>query len=224
MTLASAHAPAAKVPAEGKAAATRARILDAAEAEFAARGYAGSRLKDIAEAASVKTALIHHYFSDKEGLYREVIDRAMRETSERSWSLITTEAGLGGLIAGFVDMLADFYEAHHNLLAMMRHEKASGSTLATDMAKAHTRPIVAKVARLLEGYKQSGAVRADVRAADVIVAALSLVFYPRIDAPILEAVIPGARATIKGAAASQRRSIVRMLLAMLAPEPPAAAG
>src|SRR4051794_30056411 len=59
---------------ERNAAATQKRLLDAAESEFAARGFAGARLREIADTAGVQPALIHHYFVDKQGLYRAVLD------------------------------------------------------------------------------------------------------------------------------------------------------
>ena len=58
---------------ERNADATKARLLAAAESEFAAKGFDGARLGNIAKAAGVQQALIHHYFADKEGLYREVL-------------------------------------------------------------------------------------------------------------------------------------------------------
>ena len=61
---------------ERNAAATQARILTAARAEFAGKGFDGARLGTIARAASVQPALIHHYFEHKEGLYRAVIAHA----------------------------------------------------------------------------------------------------------------------------------------------------
>lgn len=49
---------------------TKARILEAAIAEFAAKGYAGARVSDIADRAGVNKQLISYYFGGKEGLYR----------------------------------------------------------------------------------------------------------------------------------------------------------
>jgi AcrR family transcriptional regulator len=48
---------------------TRGAILTAARASFAARGFAGSTLRDIASAAGVDAALIHHYFDSKRSLF-----------------------------------------------------------------------------------------------------------------------------------------------------------
>jgi TetR/AcrR family transcriptional regulator len=51
---------------------TKARILEAATAEFAAKGFAGARVSEIAARAGVNQQLIAYYFDGKEGLYREM--------------------------------------------------------------------------------------------------------------------------------------------------------
>lgn len=51
---------------------TRARIIEAAVAEFGAKGYAATRTTDIAARAGVNKQLISYYFGGKEGLYQEV--------------------------------------------------------------------------------------------------------------------------------------------------------
>src|SRR5262245_10513140 len=119
---------AASPPRERNAAATKQRLLDAAEGEFAARGFAGARLREIALAAGVQPALIHHYFTDKQGLYRAVLDRALYPTSTASWSLLASRHDLEDLLTGFIEMLLRFYAAHQNLLAILRHEALRGST------------------------------------------------------------------------------------------------
>lgn len=53
---------------------TRAAILQAALAEFAAEGVEGARIDQIARAARVNKALLYYYFKDKEQLYGAVLD------------------------------------------------------------------------------------------------------------------------------------------------------
>src|SRR3954467_2206529 len=115
-----AEPPAADPRRERNAAATRQRLLDAAEREFAARGFAGARLREIADGASVQPALIHHYFVDKQGLYRAVLDRAMLPTSTESWGLLESVHDLEALLTGLIDLLLRFYAAHQNLLSILR--------------------------------------------------------------------------------------------------------
>ena len=60
----------------------RDEILDAAEIEFADRGYAGTSLRHVADRAKVTQALINYYFRSKYGLFEEVFLRRNRELSE----------------------------------------------------------------------------------------------------------------------------------------------
>jgi TetR/AcrR family transcriptional regulator len=57
-------------------------ILDAAEIEFAANGFAATRTESIAARANVVKGLIFHYFKSKEGLYEAVLVRAYQPLSE----------------------------------------------------------------------------------------------------------------------------------------------
>jgi TetR/AcrR family transcriptional regulator len=54
---------------------TRERILDAALAEFGAKGFAGTRVDQVAARAGVNKQLISYYFGGKHGLYRALGDR-----------------------------------------------------------------------------------------------------------------------------------------------------
>jgi AcrR family transcriptional regulator len=58
--------------------ATRRAILAAAKLHFARSGYEGAFLRDIAVEAGVDAALINRYFGSKEGLFAEVLKRAIR--------------------------------------------------------------------------------------------------------------------------------------------------
>ncbi|HEY3522575.1 MAG TPA: TetR family transcriptional regulator [Candidatus Limnocylindrales bacterium] len=49
--------------------ATRDRILDAARAGFAERGFDNASIRDVAARAGVDPALVHHYFGSKQQLF-----------------------------------------------------------------------------------------------------------------------------------------------------------
>jgi TetR/AcrR family transcriptional regulator len=51
---------------------TRAALLDAALEEFAAKGFAGARVRDIAQRAGVSKDLVAYHFGGKDGLYLAV--------------------------------------------------------------------------------------------------------------------------------------------------------
>lgn len=67
---------------------TRAAVLTAARESFAASGFAGATVRQIASAAGVDPALIHHYFGSKRQLFIEAVQApadpsvALREVLE----------------------------------------------------------------------------------------------------------------------------------------------
>ena len=67
---------------------TRARILKAAVEEFAARGYDGAGVDRIARRARVNKALIYYYFESKRGLYRQILQGALRQLVEAHVELL----------------------------------------------------------------------------------------------------------------------------------------
>src|SRR5262245_15423401 len=63
-----------KVPAQG-AEKTRESLLDASTKLFAEKGYDGTTVKDIADAAGVNVSMISYHFEGKEGIYRSCLER-----------------------------------------------------------------------------------------------------------------------------------------------------
>jgi AcrR family transcriptional regulator len=59
------------------AALTRARILDAARAEFERRGFAGTPITGIARSAGVAVPTVYKVFTSKRNLLAQVVERAM---------------------------------------------------------------------------------------------------------------------------------------------------
>lgn len=75
---------------------TRTKILDAAVAEFGAKGFAGARVADIAARAGVNVQLISYYFGGKAGLYEELNARWRTISAQ-----LTAPASFAEVVAGF---------------------------------------------------------------------------------------------------------------------------
>lgn len=184
--------PPAKEPARAprNAEITRTRILDAAEREFAARGFAGARLREIAGAARVQPALIHHYFADKSGLYEAVLDRGLELMHSVSWRVLEGADGVGPLIRGFVEVLVDFYASNEQLLAIVRNETLAGSTLLLDRARERLGPLLHLCLGIVEQRQRAGEIRGDLSPREIVLAGLSLILYPSVDALVVDALLP----------------------------------
>lgn len=98
---------------------SRAAILDAAEKLFAERGYENTSLKEIGEAAGLSRGTPAYFFGSKEGLYRAVLDRVLRDagaliegananlpTPEKEEPPGSLEEGLAGTLGPYIEFLA----------------------------------------------------------------------------------------------------------------------
>ncbi|MCW4351720.1 TetR/AcrR family transcriptional regulator [Hoyosella sp. YIM 151337] len=84
------------------------QILDAAAAEFAHRGYAGTSLAMIAATAGISKPLIVTYFGSKDGLYVACAERAGNNLCGRIELALDSDGGTARLAA---DTLRAFIEA-----------------------------------------------------------------------------------------------------------------
>jgi TetR/AcrR family transcriptional regulator len=69
------------------------RILAAAAAEFAERGYAGARVDRIARRARVNKAMLYYHFKSKQGLYRTLLGRTFARAADRLKAIEASDAG-----------------------------------------------------------------------------------------------------------------------------------
>ena len=66
-----------------KSAVTHERIIHAAAEVLAERGYAGTRLSDIAERAGIQSGSLYYHFEDRDDIVDQVLQRGVRETRRR---------------------------------------------------------------------------------------------------------------------------------------------
>lgn len=98
-------------PLSRNSAATIARILAGAEAEFGTKGLDGAKVEDIAHAAGISKQLIYHYFNGKDDLYSEMLATIARRNGEK---LILPDYDALAPIAAvrtFFEALFDAYQA-----------------------------------------------------------------------------------------------------------------
>src|ERR1044071_4708534 len=104
----------------------RAKIAAAAEELFAARGYDGTAVRDIARKAGVNGAMIHYYFRSKEALYRAILEGA----ASRVRGLLIQTTGTAGStkerLALFVEAYATYILSQPNLARILYREMLTG--------------------------------------------------------------------------------------------------
>lgn len=89
----------------------QARILDAAEVEFAAHGAEKASINRIIAAAGISKGAIYYYFDDKEDLFLTVVRRASRQMVAGIGGLLDGELPPEGFWAGMRTLIERFWAA-----------------------------------------------------------------------------------------------------------------
>jgi AcrR family transcriptional regulator len=89
-----------------RAAERRQAIIDAAMDEFVARGYAATRLDDVAQRAGVAKGTIYLHFKDKEALFQELIRTALVPLIGR----LAAPPPAGGSVRAAIERFAQTFE------------------------------------------------------------------------------------------------------------------
>jgi AcrR family transcriptional regulator len=178
-----AKTPTAKTAARSKRdpVKTRAGILKAAVAEFAAKGYSGARTDQIAKRAKSNIRMLYHYFGGKDGLYvcvlEEVLARLRAEELQLDFS--DTEP-LEGVLQMF-----DFINGHFARHPELRHLLAFENLNRAQHLKRSTRipematPVLGLLGRLIKRGEQSGAFRPGVDPLQLYITMVSLAYYSK---------------------------------------------
>jgi AcrR family transcriptional regulator len=87
-----------------RAAERRQAIVDAALAEFSAKGFAAARLEDIAASAGVGKGTIYLYFNDKEALFQELVRTSIVPLVGRLGAPPPAEMSARKLFETFIEM------------------------------------------------------------------------------------------------------------------------
>lgn len=107
--------------------AYRAGVLDAAEGVFAASGYAGTKMADVAKAARISLSSLYGRWSDKMGLYRAVHGRRLAGLMARVRAVEPDpDDVLGPMLAG-MRAYVRFHMEHPRYLQMHLREGTSWS-------------------------------------------------------------------------------------------------
>lgn len=200
---------------------SRLRLLDAAEKEFAAKGFAGARLEGIAKSARLKPGLIHFHFADKQGLYAAVLERAFAELDLQVQHLLAlgptggepTREELHLFGEALVALTSRFYIENAQVLALLRHEATTHRAVVKRLAEKHIKPVVEVVIQRIEQLRDAGVVAKDVDARQLFMAVVSMSAYPILEPLFVDTVFDGD--TRDAALSKQRSFVVEMALARM---------
>jgi AcrR family transcriptional regulator len=148
---------------------TRQDILAVATAEFAANGYDGARVDEIAALTQTTKRMIYYYFDSKEGLYLRVIEAAYQGIRNLEQTLDVDGLTPVEALRRLAETTFDHHTTHRDFVRLVaienihRAEHISRSTTIPDLNST----AVATLTKVLERGIADGSFRADVDALDI---------------------------------------------------------
>ena len=136
-------------------AANEDRILRAAEAVFAERGFAGATTSAIAERAGLPKANVHYYFRTKEVLYRAVLANILELWLE-SADVIREGADPAEALATYIDAKIRYSRERPNASKVFASELLHGAPHLLDYLRTELRDFVAAKAAVMDGWIAAG--------------------------------------------------------------------
>ena len=144
--------------------ANRARIIGAALAEFAARGFKGASMDAIAARTHTTRALINYYFGSKEKLYLAVLEQVYGEIRDAEAKLNLDHLPPLAAVRRIVEFTYGYYLAHEGFVHLVVAEnQAKGRHLRkSKVMRTLNRPIIDRLARVIERGQAAGEFRAGI--------------------------------------------------------------
>lgn len=144
--------------------ANRARIIQAALDEFAARGFKGASMDAIAARTHTTRALINYYFDGKEKLYIAVLEQVYGEIREAEGELDLDHLAPVDAMRRIVEFTYNYYVTHEGFVRLVVAEnQARGRQFRKSRTmRTLNRPIIDRLSRVIARGQQEGRFRPDV--------------------------------------------------------------
>ena len=112
------------------------RIVDAASAIFADKGFAGARVDEIARRAGVNKAMLYYHIGDKQALYTAVLTRNFELIEAALASASATERTASARLQEVIGAIVGIFHTYPDHPRMMLREiAAGGANLAPEVLR-----------------------------------------------------------------------------------------
>jgi AcrR family transcriptional regulator len=157
----------------------RGNILTVATAEFAAKGFTGARMDDIALQTKTTKKMIYYYFGDKQGLYRSVLESAIVNIRAEEQQVHVGELDPVDALKRVVELTFDYHERHPDFVRLMASEnthKAAYLGQSGDRSEL-AGPALDLLSSILQRGRESGEFKDGIDAVDLHFTITSFSFF-----------------------------------------------
>jgi AcrR family transcriptional regulator len=165
-----------KKPAARDGARTARRILAAAMAEFAQRGYEGARIERIITKARCNMRMLYHYFGSKQKLYLAVLENIYEDIRAKERLLALDHLDPVDGIAALVDFTFSHFADNKDFVKITLNENVERGVHVARLPSVRkmSSPLLAQIRALLKRGEKEGKLRAGVDALQLYVSIVAL--------------------------------------------------
>lgn len=139
-----------------------AELIEAGLHEFAARGFAATRLVDVATRAGVSKGTIYRYFADKEALFLAAIETQAQPLLDEVSSFVAAFQGTTRDLLGFMIVIAHKRLVGSQLRTLIRIIIAEGDNFPV-LTEIYYRETISKARLIFDGIVRRGIERNEVK-------------------------------------------------------------
>lgn len=172
---------------------TEKRILDAAHKVFVKKGFAASRMEDIATEAGINRALLHYYFRSKDKMFDIIFQQHFSELLAGLGGVIKAEMSFEERLKNIISLYHTKFTNHPDLPLFVIHELAQNPDRLVNMIS--KLPGGSQSGQLAQAFKKivSDEVKAGkikpIDGMQLLMNILALIIYPFIARPIFQFVM-----------------------------------
>jgi TetR/AcrR family transcriptional regulator len=194
---------------------TKEQIRAVALERFAAKGYVGTSLNDIADEVGIRRPSLLHHFPSKEALYRAVVLEAFE-----AWVDLVTTADLGGdqgwpQVERVLRLAFGYFEEQPAFVRLGRREALDGGPILFQELGSALKPLFDRAVAFLEREMDAGRLRR-YDAAQLVFTAYGAVLSYLSDATFVSALVDGDPLA-PDALADRREHVLELLRNALSP-------
>ncbi|MCC6645926.1 MAG: TetR/AcrR family transcriptional regulator [Polyangiaceae bacterium] len=190
----------------------RPRALAAATRLFAARGFEGASLQDVAgEVGVTKQALLYH-FASKEELRRAVLGAMVTHWNEALPRVLLAASAADDRFDAVVGELLRFFASDPDRARLLVRHLLDRPAESRELIASHVKGYVAAISSYIARGRERGTHRADVDPEAYVAAVLQLLVVGVASLPVLDVVLDGPRAKAAPRVIAELRRIARVAL------------
>lgn len=158
---------------------TRARILEAAKAEFAERGLGGARVDRIARLAGANKRMLYHYFGAKQELFLAVLEDTYEEIRSAEAALHLQELDPATAMRRLVEFSFDYFVDHPHFTRLLNSENLhrAAHLKRSRRLPAMQSPLIATITLVLQRGVDTGQFRNGVDPVQLYVSIAALGYF-----------------------------------------------